>query len=152
MGKFLEYVLQSFSHRNVCKNMHLYMIITWVYFVPSNWNFKFDFTIWWTIANKLLVNCAWKKENRVFHAKGLLWAACVVTSFQLHPTSWLVEGFVVVHLSLSADILYVCAAATGLLAGPVSEWVSEWVSEYILPPTLGQVLGCCVRGWGYISR
>ena len=47
------------------------MIITWVYFVPSNWNFKFDFTIWWTIANKLLVNCAWKKENRVLHAKGL---------------------------------------------------------------------------------
>ena len=48
------------------------MIITWVYFVPSNWNFKFDFTIWWTIANKLLVNLAWKKENRVLHAEGLL--------------------------------------------------------------------------------
>ena len=34
--EILENVLQSFSHRNVCKNMHLYMIITWVYFVPSN--------------------------------------------------------------------------------------------------------------------
>ena len=84
MGKVLEYVLQSFSHRNVCKNMHLYMIITWVYFVPSYWNFKFDFTICWTIVKKLLVNLAWQKENYVLHAKGLLYVKCTHNSFHPH--------------------------------------------------------------------
>ena len=41
------------------------MIITWVFFVPTHWNFKFYFAIWWTIADKLLINLAWKKKKKI---------------------------------------------------------------------------------------